>query len=123
MTVLDTKLIPVVTRLLAKFGKTAVFIVPGTTQYDANTGEGGVISPTEWSWKITPPSPWERRYGQNVTSVTAELSTLIAAENIPFTLSMKVRLRIELKIFDVVEIFPIYSGESVAAYELGLRSA
>lgn len=107
--------------LIEKFGNTnAVFTEPGILSYDPSTQITTNPGDTSHSWKITPPTPFVRERSLLSTDTNAILTTLIAAKDIPFVPAVKMSVTLAGQEYMIDSIAPIYSGDLIAVYELGL---
>lgn len=121
MTALDTKLLAAVYDIAQTYGKDLVFSVPGTKTYSASTGkvtEGSVVSHTV---KTTPPSPYGRALRDGDVVQERDVSVLLPTKNLGFTPDLGMGVTFDGEQFDVVGLNPLYSGDSVCAYEVQLR--
>ena len=121
MTVLDDKLVPKAKELLDKFGKSATFSVSGFSQYDPNTGEVTVGTPTTYTVKVTPPSPFDKNYQPGGTTEASDLRVYLAASGLSFTPSNGQKVVFDSESYNVIAVETIFSGDSVALYGVRIR--
>ena len=122
MTTLDDKLLPKVADILAKFGKVVTFTTsPPASAYDPTTGENAAFTATTHSVKITPPDEYNDKYIDGDLIQRGDVKVLVAGQGLPFTPTNGMAVVIDSKTWKIVSLKLIYSGESIAAYELQLR--
>ena len=94
---------------------------PGIPLTAASTGkvtEGSVVSHTV---KTTPPSPYGRALRDGDVVQERDVSVLLPTKNLGFTPDLGMGVTFDGEQFDVVGLNPLYSGDSVCAYEVQLR--
>lgn len=120
-TKIDTKLRNAVQKVISKLGKPLVFEIPAAGQYDPH--EGDVIRGASESFtaRSIPPYKAKDMFDLSDALKRSERVTGVAAQGLEFTPAENVKVTIdgEKFIIDIVE--PIYSGEQVALYLLGLK--
>lgn len=122
-TELDQKFLPLVTRLLDRFGKNVTFKIRTGTTFNTLTGERTAGTIVEYVRKVSPPSKFERFFSSNEASIEADLEVLLAAEGLTFALKKSDIVEIDSSDYEILQIEPIYSGELVCAYRLMLKGA
>lgn len=121
MTVLDDKLVPKTLSLIAKFGKIVTFVREGLEIYAPATGHTTQAGPTTFDRAVTPPSPYKTQFIDGDTIQVGDVKVLVAASGLPFTIVKGMKVKIDGVIWLVVQCIRIYSGTSIAAYEVQLR--
>jgi len=128
MTKLDDTLPAKVLALVATYGKVLTFYTnagEGVGTYDAANGRyTSIPTVVTYDYKTSPPTEYMRRLN-DVTAVDAKLEVTLPASGLNATFEsdfLRVNMRVD---FDSIEwravfIEPIYSGELVAAYRIGL---
>ena len=127
-TVLDTKIVPKALAILEKYGMSATLVSRPNVTYDAATGDVASASDTLTSVKIAPPSPvTTRQIDAEASFQPGDAVTYIAASGLAVipTLQMGIRIPDPDKSTShewvIVVRTPIYTGDEIALYELGLR--
>lgn len=115
MTVLDVKIPPIVKATLAKYGRDVTVSIDTHTK-DWNTGLITTTTVTH-SVKAVPPYPFSTFYRPGDVIHTGDMYTLFQALDLPFTPALGIRIGE----WTVVEINPIPSGNSIAAWEARLH--
>lgn len=118
----DATMVPLATKMLAKFGTTATFYVPTSSTYDPTTGAETEAGVTATSWLSTPPMPVGHRLLQREVVKQGDMVVYIAAESITFTPALGMRVGLAARSWRIVELLTYYSGDSIAIYELVLRA-
>lgn len=121
MTILDTKLIAEVYNIAQTYGKTVVFQEVGSSVYDPTTGKTTDSSITNHSVKVTPPSPYSHRLVDGDLIQVRDVQIILPSKNLTFTPTQGMQVTIDSEAFDILEINPLYSGDSICAYDLQLR--
>ncbi len=118
MTSLDDKLVPKALSLIDDFGQNATFQTV-TRTYDPTTGTTTESSSVDVVRKISPPSPYVKEFDSASLTERAEMQCLVAASGLTFTpaLGMDMVLTDSTR-WQIVGVYPIYSGASLAAYTL-----
>jgi hypothetical protein len=123
MTTLDEKIPGVLTKILAKFGRTSTFVHPALHQYDRATGTTTVAAPITATAKITPPSPWRRAPLPGVMVEIGDQQTVVQKSSLGFTPVAGRTMIVETGTrWTVVGVAEICTGDLVVAYVLQLRS-
>lgn len=115
-TVLDTKIVPIVVKLIAKYGRTVTVTIETKTK-DWGTGLTGTATATHVV-KCSPPEPYNQRYIDGDLVRTGDMKTLFAASGLPFTPVLGMRI----DEWTAVRVDPILSGDQTAAYQVQLRA-
>ena len=86
-------------------------------------GESVSISSEEtYTRKVTPPAQWETRFVNGTTILDSDFQIYLPAKDLPFTPKLDMTLQMDSATFTVVHgPNPIYTGESVALWEMGVR--
>jgi len=120
MTDLDNALVPVSLDLINSFGKDGTFTVKDSEAYDPSTGVVSVTTSTVVI-KMSPPTPYERRYINGDLVKAGDTEVLIAASGLTFTPDEGQKVEFDSETWNVVSVGRLYSGESIAVYRLQLR--
>lgn len=120
MTVLDDKLVPKALEIIDKFGLNAIFNEVCQTDYVAATGAVTEINPKCHTRKITPPALMDR-YADGDTVKVGDMKVSVAASGLPFTMEKGMRVEIDELEYTIISVISVYSGASVAIYDLQLR--
>lgn len=115
-TVLDTKILPKVLAILEKYGRTVTVVIKARTK-DWSTGIVSTTTATH-TVKCSPPEPFNQRYVDGDLIRVGDMETLFAAQDLPFTPALN--MRIDDK-WTAIRVDPIYSGDLVAAWKVQLR--
>jgi hypothetical protein len=108
--------------LINENGKAAVFSNYTAATYSVSTGKVTAGSPATFNKKIIPPYPYEQKLVDGDVVRVDDMQTGVAASGLGFTPErLKTTVTIDNKIWTIVNIQPIYSGEDVALYLLQLR--
>lgn len=120
MTELDDELLPEVLALIEELGKAVSVTVTsgGTPNVTAGTIDGATS--TDYTVKATPPYPVKQAWSMRDVTTEAESACLLAGSGLPFTPAPGQTVTIDSVKWSVVSASPIYSGELVCAWELGL---
>lgn len=120
MTALDDKIIPKVQEIIDKYGISVTFEVSSSDSYDRTTG---LITKTETTYTVTvsPPSPFDERRIDGTIIRRGDLMVILPTSDLSFTPDFDQKVTIGSLEYTVQVVNPIYSGASIAAYELGLR--
>lgn len=121
MTRLDDKLVPKALSLINDLGKSAEFIRDGLAIYDAATGSGAVAGPTSFPRNISPPEPYDTRLVDGDVVQAGDTKCLVAASGLAFVIKKGMRVKIDNDTWQIIGCNSVYSGTSIAAYELQLR--
>ena len=120
-TVLDDELLEAVYDIIDEFGKIVTFWIYPDQDYDPTIGENTLGDPTQYSKKVIPPYQINLKYVDGKLIKLGDLLTGIAAQDIEFTPTLKMKITIDSNIWTIININPIYSGEQIALYLLQLR--
>ena len=121
MTALDTTLVPAALDLSDRLGKSVTFFTVGLSTYDVATGLGSEIVPTSHVRKISPPQPYSTRYIDRDLIQVGDMKCLVAASGLPFTIEKGMTVKIDDAVWKIMMCDALYSGDSIAAFELQLR--
>ncbi len=119
MTVLDDELVPVAKQMLDDFGRDVVYVVDAGV-FDPATSTV-TDSKTDEAVKIVPPFPYERRFEDGDTIVEGDMLSYMAAQNSPVTPILGATIKDGSQHWKIVNVDPIYSGNSLALWKLQLR--
>ena len=120
---LDDIMPGIATDLINTFGSTATLIYAGSSSYNAATGVDTIGAATEVAVSASPPVPYDINTVDNTSIQQGDLKTLIPAEQVTATIiPQSSKLRIDSIDYLIVNIYPIKSGNDVAAYELQIRA-
>lgn len=111
-------LIPTVRTIVNLFGKTVSFQTDAGT-YNPATGKH-TANETAVSAVVTPPEP-VRKFDGDTDEQRGEIKVFLPAEDLTFTPDLRMRVVIDTKSYRTVRINPIFTGESVALYEIELE--
>jgi hypothetical protein len=119
--VLDDRLVPKVLEIVQKYGKIVGFVVPTSQTYDPATGTNTVTTPVTYNKKVTPPQNYSSRLidGQNI--LAGDCQIFLPASGLTFAPVAGMKVTIASQTWAIVNAGPIYTGESIALYELQLR--
>lgn len=120
VTVLDTKIPAIVVSVLATYGKNVTVTVTTPGEPSADGGSFPDASSDTYTVKASPPYPVKQAYTLRDTTTSAEAAMLIAGSGLAFTPEVGNRVTIDGAVWIVESASPIYSGELVCAWELGL---
>ena len=117
---LDTKIIPKVLEILTKYGMSITMVEISGGTYDPATGENTGETTTDHSVKIAPPSPG---IGYIINDLVKEgdMETTIATSGLTIDFDNQLEFTLDSKKWKVIHHTPMYSGDSIAAYQLLLR--
>lgn len=120
MTELDDILVPVAQQLLEQFGKQLTWCVPGKTAYDPLEQEviENTSSRQELTIKSLPPSDYKKFFTEG-TIESIDVMTGFAGGTV-LNPDLSWRVNIDGTEFRVNVINPLYSGELVALWMIGL---
>ncbi len=121
-TALDDRMVPKALELINLYGQSAVFADPATKTYDPTTGLTSEGSVTNRTHKVTPPEPYDKRWIDGDLIQQNDIRIYLPASGLAFTpfKGQKVTL-LTTKVFRIVSVKPIYSGEDIAVFDLQLR--
>jgi len=120
-TPLDTKLIPKVLAVVNKYGKLVDFKVPASKTYDPTTGATTEGEEATHQHKVTPPGWYKETLIPKDLIQQGDLMAILPASGLGFTPTRGYRVEFDSMKFRIEHVAPLYSGDSVAAYELLLR--
>ena len=120
MTPFDDRARSLAARLIARYGKTAVFRRM-TRVHDPVTGALSVTA-QDFTVKVSPPERFARSLVDGTLVKFEDLQVHLAAENAPAVPEPLLdRLIIDQISYEVLEVRPVMSGEATAFYTLHLR--
>lgn len=121
-TTLDIEAALAALELIDENGKAVSFVHNASATYSPSTGKVTGGSPAPFNKKIVPPYPYEQKLVDGDVIRVDDMRTGVAASGLGFTPErMKTTVTIDSRIWTVVNVQPIYSGEDVAMYLLQLR--
>lgn len=121
-TPLDDSLLPAVLSLLSTLGKTLTYRVRSASGgYDPTTGGSTGGAPVEHAVKSLPPYLASDVVGSSDLIRKSERATGIAGSGAPFTPREGIEVDIDGERFVVEAVEPVYSGEQVALWVMGLK--
>lgn len=121
MTDLDDKLIPRVKTIIEDLGKELTFTESTGGTYNPATGEVTGETNTDYAVKCSPPDQYEARFVNNDTIKVGDVRTFLPSQNLSFTPVRGMKVVFDSLSWKVLELRPIYSGDSIVVYELQLR--
>lgn len=122
-TELDNEALPLVLETLAEFGKAVVIKIYPSASYSPSTGSTTPGTAIQYNKKIIPPYPYENKYIDGDIIREGDLQSGIAASGLEFSLEKPDLTRFVIDGFEwlVISAKPVYSGDSIAMYQLHLR--
>lgn len=120
MTRLDDIIVPKVLEVLTTYGTDAVFTVPATKTYDADTGVTTEGTTTDHTVKASPPSVVREFQGGTVIA-TDRSEIYIPASGLEFTPKTSMTVTIAGGTWKIVAIEELRSGDDLAAYRIEIR--
>jgi hypothetical protein len=123
LTTLDTKLIPKIFNLVERLGKNVTFETGESepVDYDPDTGHTTYDTPDSYTRKVTPPEAYENYFIDDDLIKAGDTRVYLPAKDLTFTPELEMKVTIDSIDWVVVNIETIYTGGSVALYELQLR--
>jgi len=120
-TELDEELIPEVLSMINEFGYTAIFTTYSSETHDPTTSDVTKSGGDSTTRKISPPRGFNPRLidGENIRS--GDQLFLVAASGLPFTPYTGMLVTFGTQKWRMITIWPILSGEFVAAYKVQIR--
>lgn len=106
--------------MLDVFGATADFVVRSST-YNKATGAYSESNTTHSDVKIKPFDSVREEYVDDSVVLATDLETSVAAKGLSFTPAPGARLVSDSKTYEILKVFPVYSGDQVAVYDLAVR--
>jgi hypothetical protein len=116
MTGLDARLVPKITKILNKYGKTVSFKSIPIRAYNPNTGRTATAGEDESTGKITPPEPWTLAPLPGSMVQQGDMSTYTQ-----YVAEVGHKVVVDEEIWEVVAIGKVYTGDLVGMYLLQLR--
>lgn len=120
MTALDTKIIPKVFNLVAKYGKVVTFNSRSGYTYDETEGTA-TSTITSYSKKVTPPDKYDVRYVDGDLIRVGDSRIFLPAQGLEFTPARGESVIVDSESWTIIKANPIYSGDLVCLWELQLR--
>jgi hypothetical protein len=120
MTALDDRLILKVLAIVAKYGKTVTFTTVATKEFSPTTRVGIEAGKVQYPKKVTPPANYSTRQLSD-TVLADDLQIYLPASGLEFTPVVAMMVEFDDMKFRVVRAGPIYTGTSVALWDLQLR--
>jgi len=119
MTDLDDKMLPKALALIAKFGKSVTWTAYAESFNPATSVN--TRTPTARTATIKPPQAFRQGYVDGDLVRVGDLKTGIAASGLSFTPKTGDTVLLDTVTYEVMAVWPIYSGTSVAVYDAQLR--
>ena len=120
-TVLDTKLLPVATRLLTRFGKDITYVAKGQLQYDPTEGDVCEESAdVPHVVKSIPPGNYSTFFAAGTLTLEDMFMTGVAGQNLAFTPKPGMMAIVDNARYRIRKAIPVYSGESIALWMFSL---
>ena len=120
MTQFDTIFRPLARRLVNETFGTSAILRDESDSYDPATGRN-TRTATDYPVKISPPAPVVERRLTDVVQAGDAVS-LLAAEGLPVEPTTEQKLVWDDKVWQIVQVNPIVSGDQKAAFEIILRA-
>lgn len=117
-TELDLELVPETLALINEFGKQVVL------SFDEDTfSDIGAPTPTNYqqTLRVTPPDPTILQFVPNSTVVGASTGVFVPASGLIVPVKNGLKVTIDGVIWTTVAFSPIYTGDDIAMYGLGLK--
>ncbi len=121
MTRIDDLVLPKVVSVLATYGKTLTVEIPLDADYVPATGEVIRQAPTTHTVKATPPDPYSSRLADGSAIKIGDSRIYVAGSGLAFVPAEGQRWTIDGATWVTVRTNAIYSGESIALWEIQLR--
>ena len=122
VTVIDDELVPAIAEMAEELGKT-VSVIEKTPTYSRSTGTTTFADTSHTGVKMLGMSPVSTHYVGLGLAKDGDTTALFAAENLPFTVRMGLRVTFGSETWTVTRFSDIHSGDSVAAFKVMLRRA
>ncbi|HBG77501.1 MAG TPA: hypothetical protein DDW84_01445 [Phycisphaerales bacterium] len=120
-TKLDKKLRAKVLALIAKLGKSVVFVIQPQKDYDPTKGEATGLDPIYPIKKIIPPFEYESKYIDGDLIKVGDMQSGIAAKDLEFTPAKSMTVCFDDMTWKIIRVMPIYTGQQIALYMFQLR--
>jgi hypothetical protein len=120
-TALDTKLVPKALALINKFGTNATFTVSIGGTYSPATGKVSGTSTEDKIQKVSPPSRFDKSLVDGELIKATDLLVVLAASGLTFTPEQSMKVTLDTRVYTIVDVWPVMSGDKVAIYKLQLR--
>jgi len=120
LTRLDDKLLPKVLAIIEDLGKVLTFTTEDCTTINPTTGVK-TTTETTVDRKGSPPDRYEIKLIDDKRILADDLVTIVAGSGLTFTPENDMKVTFDSKVFKTKNVRPMYSGESIAAFEIGLR--
>jgi hypothetical protein len=121
MTQLDDELLPAVKLLIEELGKVLTFHVEQTS-FDVQSGTTVVNSLQLVQVRCSPPSRMEEALAGNPTRIAEGLESYLPAQSLAFVPRVGMDVSFDGRIRKITSMSPVYSGEQIAVYLLGLEA-
>lgn len=121
MTEIDDIALPEVKSIIETYGQSRTFTISTPGAYDPTTGT--VSGPTTASHTVmsSPPFRFDMKYIDQDLIRTSDFRMLLYADGLPFTPVLNMQTTIFGFVHSAIRVTPIYSGESIAAWDLQFR--
>ena len=117
-TELDLELVPETLALINEFGKLV------TLSFDDDTfpavGAPSTVN-SQQTLKVTPPDPSILKYVPNSTAVGASTGVFVPVLGLTVPVKNGLKVTIDGVVWTTVDFNPIYTGDDIAMYGLGLK--
>ena len=120
-TALDNKLLPLIKRLIQKYGKTLTVKRFGSLAHDAATLSITEGAATTYSVKSTPPEPYNDRLVDGDRIMEGDTKTYLHAKDLSFEPTTDDEVVIDSETWKIMSVANLYTGDQVGAYALQLR--
>lgn len=121
VTTLDTKLVPKAAELVELYGKSVTWGVTSGGSYNPASGDVTGSSTTSYTVKVTPPEPYSERWIDGDLVRVGDAKVYLAAQDLAFTPSAGQTVTIDATVWKAVSANAIYTGESIALWEVQVR--
>lgn len=120
-TELDKKLLPAISKVLARVGRKLTWTIPGRTDYDPTEGELVERTADRQTVELEslPPGDYKDYFVEG-TVQAADTQTGFAGNKLTITPSLQMQTEIDGVNFRVTQLRPVYSGEKVALWMVNL---
>jgi len=116
LTVLDDKLVPKVREIINLYGVPAYYLETPLNVYDPTTGKSLVGDNTRIPLTVSPPGRFSRQINDSI--LIDDMGIYILPDLVPKPGN---RIEVNTITYNIVMVFPLYTGLLIAAYKLQLR--
>ncbi len=121
VTALDTKLVPKVLAMVAKYGKTVVFSQISMNVSRPSRGDHDHKRIRTYSHKVTPPQDVKSNFVDGETVKYGDALIYLPASGLLFTPASGMTVNIDAVKWTLQSVGAIYTGELIALYEIRIR--